>query len=62
VVVNAGVKEHGNKSTLQSECRSARKNNWTGPTLLEMSDYPVNQELSDSCQMMLTSPAHQTYD
>ncbi|MGB2675759.1 MAG: hypothetical protein WAN12_01575, partial [Candidatus Acidiferrum sp.] len=36
------------KTTLRSERRSALKKYLTGPTLLEMYDYRVNQKLSQS--------------
>jgi hypothetical protein len=45
VVVNAEVNET-NKTTPGSERRSLLKNCLTGPTLLEMSVYRVNQELN----------------
>ena len=44
---NAEVNET-NKTTPGSERRSLLKNCLTGPTLLEMSGYPTNQELSAS--------------
>ena len=34
------------KTTLRSERKSLLKKCLTGPTLLEMSDYPVNQDLT----------------
>jgi hypothetical protein len=45
VVVEAEVKRN-TKTTLRSERRSLLKKSLTGPTLLEMSGNPTNQELT----------------
>src|ERR1700752_694624 len=43
VVVDAQRSKKTTKTTLRSECRSALKKDWTGPTLLEVSGLPTNQ-------------------
>ena len=46
VVIDAGPKRTTNGDTLRSERRSTLKKRLTEPTLLEMSDYPTNQDLA----------------
>jgi len=46
VVIDTGPKNTMNEDTLRSERRSALKKRLTEPTLLEMSGFRVNQDLS----------------